>query len=162
MWWDGPLFIKTLKEESLKDQKLCENILFNDENSYNNKQFQEEFNNEVFLNSKNLSILSEEKFSIENIINVEHFSNVNKLYRVTAWVFRFVNNSKQKWKKQKLNLENFINSSEIQHVKLTWIRANQYELKQSKNFKDLDNSLSLQKDENNLYRSTSRINKAKY
>ena len=97
MWWEGPSFINNLKESKLRDQNLCENILF-DENS--NKQFAEEFNKEVIVKTQNLSVLSEEKFSIENVINIEQFSDINKLYRVTAWVLRFIGNLKQKCKKK--------------------------------------------------------------
>ena len=46
-------------------------------------------------------------------------------------------------------------------MKLLWIQENQAKLENSDNFNNLKNSLRLQKDSNDIYRSSSRISNAK-
>ena len=45
--------------------------------------------------------------------------------------------------------------------KLLWLKINQRDYISQESFKDLENSLCLKVDENGLYRSTSRLNRAK-
>ena len=56
-----------------------------------------------------------------------------------------------------MNLNRFISTSEIRLVKLLWIEENQPKLENSDNLNNLENSLYLQKDSNDIYRSSSRI-----
>ena len=51
--------------------------------------------------------------------------------------------------------------SEIRLVKLLWIQENQAKLENSENFNNLKHSLHLQKDSNDISRSSSRISNAK-
>ena len=83
------------------------------------------------------------------------------MFRLSAWVLRFVTNLKKKHSGRKLNLNRFISISEIIFVKLLWIQENQAKLENSDNFNNLKNSLRLQKDSNDIYRSSSRISNAK-
>ena len=83
------------------------------------------------------------------------------MFRLSAWVLRFVTNLKKKHSGRKLNLNRFISTSEIIFVKLLWIQENQAKLENSDNFNNLKNSLRLQKDSNDIYRSSSRISHAK-
>ena len=55
----------------------------------------------------------------------------------------------------------YISSSEIRFVKLLWMQENQAKLENSDNFNNLKNSVRLKKDSNDIYRSLSRISKAK-
>ena len=68
---------------------------------------------------------------------------------------------KTKHSGRKLNLNEVINTSEIRFMKLLWIQENQAKLENSDNFNNLKNSLRLQKDSNDIYRSSSRISNAK-
>ena len=77
-------------------------------------------------------------------------------------VLRFVTNLKKKRSIRKLNfLNRFISTSEIRFVKLLWIQDNQAKLENSDNFNNLKYSLHLQKNSNDIYRSSSRISNAK-
>ena len=73
-----------------------------------------------------------------------------KLFRLSAWVLRFVTNLKKKHSGRKLNLNRFISTSEIRFVKLLWIQENQAILENPDNFNNLKSSLRLQKDSNNI------------
>ena len=73
-------------------------------------------------------MISKEVFRIGNVINTEHFSDLIKLFRLSAWVLRFVINLKKKHSGQKLNLNRFNSTSEIRFVKLLWIQENQAKL----------------------------------
>ena len=59
---------------------------------------------------KNLNINFKEVFGIGNIINIEHFRDSIKLFRLSAWVLRFVSNLKKKHSGRKLNLNRFIST----------------------------------------------------
>ena len=72
--------------------------------------------------------ISKEVSSTGKVINIEHFSDLIKLFRLSAWVLRFVINLKKKHSGQKLNLNRFISTSEIRFVKLLWIQENQAKL----------------------------------
>ena len=73
-------------------------------------------------------------------------------------VLRFVTNLKKERSSRKLNfLNRFISTSEIRFVKLLWIQENKAKLENSDNFNNLKYSLHLQKNSNDIYRSSSRI-----
>ena len=76
---------------------------------------------------------------------------------MSAWVLRFITNLKKKRQIEKLNLDKFIESSEINHAKIFWLQANQQTLEEGQNFINLKNTLRLEKDKNELYRAMSRI-----
>ena len=66
---------------------------------------------------------------ISKIIDLCKFSNLRKLYFVTALVLRFVHNSKKKGKGKSLKLT-FIDCDEIQSAQNLWLKMNQRELSQ--------------------------------
>ena len=77
-------------------------------------------------------------------------------------VLGFVTNLKKKHSSRKLNfLNRFISTSEIRFAKLLWIQENKAKLENSDNFNNLKYSLHLQKNSNDIYRSSSRISNAK-
>ena len=48
-----------------------------------------------------------------------------KLFRITAWIFRFVKNLKNKITSQQLLLEPFITSAELRASEIIWLKENQ-------------------------------------
>ena len=48
-----------------------------------------------------------------------------KLFRITAWIFRFVKNLKNKITSQQLLLEPFITSAELRASEIIWSKENQ-------------------------------------
>ena len=102
-----------------------------------------------------------ENYSIAKIIDVNKFNDVLKLFRVTAFVLRFINNVKKKKIKKKIILKSHVTTIEMSEAKLLWLRDNQSQLKQSKNYLEIKNTLNLHEDDNTLIRSYSRLKNAK-
>ena len=84
----------------------------------------DEFNKETLSNTANLVALSKDAYSIEKVVSIKNISDVNKLFPLSAWVLRFIINLKKKCRNEKLNLDQFIQSSEINYVKILWLQAN--------------------------------------
>ena len=63
--------------------------------------------------------------------------------------------------KNGVNEHNYNDTAELHKSKLLWLKVNQRDYTSQESFKDLENSLCLKVDENGLYRSTSRLNRAK-
>ena len=78
-----------------------------------------------------------ENYSIAKNIDVNKFNDVLKLFRVTAFVLRFINNVKKKNKEKIIILKSHVTTIEMNEAKLLWLREIQFELKQGKKiFKD--------------------------
>ena len=152
----GTFLFKRYKRRNVMYKRKSRN-----RNTENDAEFITEFDREIINKSTTLVSISKEVFSIGNFINIEHFSDLIKLFSLSAWVLRSVINLKKKHSGRKLNLNRFISISEIIFVKLLWIQENQAKLENSDNFNNLKNSLRLQKDSNDIYRSSSRISNAK-
>ena len=120
LWWEVPFFLKDINEET-----LCTKENLEIETQKNDAEFITEFGREIINKSTTLVSISKEIFGTGNIINIEHFSDLIKLFRLSAWVLRFVTNLKKKHSGRKLNLNRFISTSEIRFVKLLWIQENQ-------------------------------------
>ena len=117
-------------------------------------------------NKKNLSktadlvVLSKDIHSIEKVIIIKNVSDVNKSFRLPAWVLRFITNLKKKRRNEKLNLDKFIQSSEINYAKILRLQVNQQTLEEVQNFINLKHIIRLEKYKNELYRAMSRIGNA--
>ena len=128
LWWEGPFFLKDINEET-----LCTKENLEIETQKNDAEFISEFGRAIINKSTTLVSISKEVFSIGNI-NIEHFSDLTKLFRLSAWVLRSVINLKKKLSRRKLNLNRFISTTEIRFVKLLRIQENQEKSKNSDNF----------------------------
>ena len=62
---------------------------------------------------------------LSNIINCDHFSNLNSMLRVTAYVLRFVNKIKQRLLRCAENYEerDKLNASNLEQAESLWIRT---------------------------------------
>ena len=101
-----------------------------------------------------------ENYSIAKIIDVNKFNDVLKLFRVTAFVLRFINNVKKKIKKKEIVLKSHFTTIEMSEAKLLWLQDNQSQLKQSKNYLEIKNTLNLHEDDK-LIRSYNRLKNVK-
>ena len=108
----------------------------------------------------NLVALSKDAYSIEKVISIKNAGDVNKFFRLSAWVLRFITNLKKKRRNEKLNLDKFIQSSEINYAKIMWLQENQQTREEGHNFINLKLTLRLEKDKNELYRAMSRTGNA--
>ena len=117
----------------------------------------DKFNKETLSKMTNLVALSKDVYSIEKVISIKNVSDVNKLFRLSSLVLRFITNLRKKRRSERLNLDKFIQSSEINYAKILWLQVNQQTLEEGKNFINSKHTLHLEKDKNDLYRAMSRI-----
>ena len=95
--------------------------------------------------------------NIGKVIDIKRFSDVNKLFRVTGWILRFIFNLERRLTKKSTTPENVLTSSEINNVREIWIKTNQFSLVQNEKFTEWKNALDLFEDENGIIRSTTRL-----
>ncbi|GFQ84343.1 protein pygopus [Trichonephila clavata] len=99
----------------------------------------------------------------ESLLNLENFSNLQKVYNITAWVLRFLNNIE----KRKTKISGELTASEIEKAELYWIKQTQQsifnrEIDSLKREKSIEKdsklySLNLKLDENGLLVVTGRL-----
>ena len=75
--------------------------------------------------------------TVDNIIKACNYSDINRLFRVTAFVVRFVKNLFRKVKGENLKLFNYADANEIYEAKIHWVKANQLLLLKSENYENL-------------------------
>ena len=122
LWWNGPPWIRSNTWPSQPQ------ITSSDES-------QEEELKPV------LHVQSETKVEdgLTEIINPTRYSSKQKLLKVTAWVYRFIESCKQKRKKGCKRLE----IEEIRRAEERWIKEVQKKLKQGKEFKQIQQALNV-------------------
>ncbi len=84
----------------------------------------------------------EVRSSLENVIDLQRFGKLSKLFRVVALVMRFVNNLKAKLQKEPLNLSE-LQPDEIVMAESVLVRAAQAVLRLKSNFGQLVKTLGL-------------------
>ena len=117
-------------------------------NTENIQEKNKSIKNEKIINNKNTKekILSNKKYdgnNLHGIINVERFSSYLKLLRVTAFVLRFINNTKKGVQK----MCGVITSKEIDSMEMLWIKSEQNFIRLDPQFKNLEKQLSLFSDD---------------
>ena len=85
LWCEEHFFLKDINEET-----LCTKENLEIETQKNDAEFITEFGREIINKSTPLVTISKEVFSIRNVINIEHFSNLIKLFCLSVCVLRFV------------------------------------------------------------------------
>ena len=93
---------------------------------------------------KSVVLIASEKVnaSVGNVMNVEAFSSIQHLYRVTAWVKRFVSNLKAK-QRGILVTKGELTRDEIVNAERLWILEVQGKLKEQNNYKVLPKDLQI-------------------
>ena len=103
LWWEGPKWLKKEKEfwpTGLHFEK--------------NEEVDLERKREVAV----LSGMQEKMYLVGSVIDIDKFSNMNKLLRVTSWVLRFVQNAKVKEKERNYAR---ISVVEMQRAERMWV-----------------------------------------
>ena len=69
--WEGPFFLEHINKETLSIKENLET-----ESQKNDTDFITEFRREIVVKSTTLESISKEVFSLGNIVNIEHFSDL--------------------------------------------------------------------------------------
>ena len=144
-WWNGPAFLHQPEEQW---QPAIENNEIDD--------------TELEIKTVTLLVTSDEreKHSIEQLINIDNFSCVQKMYRVTAWTLRYLNNLKLKIKKKTEHLSSVLSTDEVRTAEDLWIKVNQSYLTEELSKKDVKQNLGVIRDEKGIIRCSGRLKHA--
>ena len=114
---------------------------------------------EIKASCRNNALLTAEKdaSSIASIIPVNAYSSCEKLFRVTAYVRRFVRNAKLKKEGVKNLTTGNLTATEIEQAEKAWVKEAQSNLMNQKNFTQLQRDLGLYTDEDEVIRCHGRI-----
>ena len=126
LWWNGPGWLSSPREGWPSTPEGIET----DESTLESKK------------GLVLTLTAKKQFSPENIINVQKYSKINKLYRVTAYVKRFISNIKAK-KRGVQSLKGELSAEEIVGAERVWILAMQDDLKQQDTYVSLSKELQI-------------------
>ncbi|XP_048580427.1 uncharacterized protein LOC116614572 [Nematostella vectensis] len=83
------------------------------------------------------------KQSVASVVDIERYSSLTRLLRVTAWVGRFVNNLRLGLKGETI-VTGALTIDELTSAELLWVKAAQSELRSAKHYKDLVKDLGVQ------------------
>ena len=96
--------------------------------------------------------------NLGNLLQVEKFSDITKLYQVTAYVLGFIRKLKSKvCHAEEKFTAGFITSPEFNDAEILWIKEAQKDLKEIENCKQLEQDLVLFKDQAGLVRSQGKL-----
>ncbi|GFR28152.1 integrase catalytic domain-containing protein [Trichonephila clavata] len=106
LWWHGPPWLKLEPDHwpnhqrDILDSELCSEEL-------------------EYRSSVHVAVTQQR----ESLVDINRFSSLKKLLKVTAWVFRFVNNARIVNK----SMNFYITADEIQNAEYFWLKYVQYE-----------------------------------
>ena len=146
IWFNGPTFL--YNQNSLQFDED-----FND--AMKDPQYVEEIRN----NNVVLTVMKENNCLIGNVIDISKFNDYLKLLRVTGYVLRYVSNLRRKRNNEALVKSKYLSAAEINDAKRAWIKDNQSNLVGEK-YNELKLNLNLQRGEDGLIRSYSRLRNA--
>ena len=126
LWWEGPVWLRG-GEENWPNTLVLKDTM----------QVQDERKKTVVL-----SVVAENNDRVSNVVNVEKFTSLNKLLRVTAWVRRFINNVKEQRKKGELK-KGGLEVVEIKEAEKVWIIDAQRMLEESADFEKVKIQLGI-------------------
>ena len=139
MWWHGPSWLIQPEDLWPRQKSLVPTI----------ETCEEERKVAV------MTITVNEPCGIEKVVEINKYSTLRKLYRVTAWVARFCHNISRRNKNDKregaLSLEERVESEEL------WIKMAQRELRKGENYQQLLSKFGLQEDQKSVIRCKGRL-----
>ena len=143
LWWEGPQF---LTDPSLEWPEFMHN--------------EEDLSESVECERKvtTLAVQAKEIQNVGNVIDINRYSSVLKLLRVTALVIRFVRNLSAKRRGSEKIVGN-LGREELFHAESLWIRSVQESLKQQKNYQQLVRELRVYEDDG-ILRARGRLNRS--
>ena len=107
LWWEGPDWLRECKDNWPQKFPLTESI-----------EVEEEMKKTIVVATTSIV---QSVNTIGQVINIERFSSLGKLLRVSAYVKRFISNLRRKLKKKEINVET-LNAEDIKGAETEWIR----------------------------------------
>ena len=158
-WWNGPMFLSLPEQQwpARPDTSLIEESVLSENKG--------ELKKEAVPFSTNRVSELEEKTSLSECIGLERFSSKKKLFRVTAYVMRFISRLKEKIRNTR-NIQNFPDQSlsveEVEAAELLWkCNSNHQEVQKSiaygDKFSQQELSFGLFLDDKGIYRCRGRL-----
>ena len=102
-----------------------------------------------------MSVKKDQVSSLKAVIDIERYSSLMRLLKVTAWVRRAVNNFRKRLNKNECVTTN-LTAEEINRAEIEWVKVTQCEIKEQDNYKQLVRKLGLV-EEDGILRCTSRL-----
>lgn len=84
-----------------------------------------------------------ETLTVSEIVDIDRYSSLDRVLRVTAWVSRFVRNLRSRIGDDRTSNSSGLGRDELLEAERLWIRAVQIELIEQNNFEQLESQLRL-------------------
>ncbi|XP_065052637.1 uncharacterized protein LOC135681915, partial [Rhopilema esculentum] len=126
LWWEGPLWLSESKG-SVPSNVLVEEPI----------EAKEERKKEVVVMT-----VVEEPIGIEEVIEINKYSKLGKLLRVTAYVQRFISNLKNRLAKKEVNVGR-LEVDDIEKAEMEWIKSAQKTLQSNSDYQKYKNQLGI-------------------
>ena len=151
LWWKGPQFLK-------ESDEMWSNIVeFTSETEEKAEKEMKKSARSV-PNEETVNLVSGKKLcSVNEVIDCEHFSDLHKLFRITAYVKRFIVNLRSRICKNVIALNGSLTVAEVEMAKTLWIKHVQQLIFQDAKFKQMQISLGVYKDDSGVLRCSGRI-----
>ena len=140
LWWNGPPWI-------------------NDQDSWPHLpeiEATEESEVEVRHKSTTAATVEVKPEGLEAVIDLQRYNSQHKVIRITAWIYRFINNAR---KKRNNRVHSSLSTEEIRAAESRWMQHVQAKIKQHESFQQLTQQLNL-KEENGILRCHGRLEHA--
>ena len=139
LWWNGPTWLSEQPSNWPSYFEISKTL-------------------ESFLEEKKsatiLSVKKDQVSSLKAVIDIERYSSLMRLLKVTAWIRRAVNNFRKLLNKNECVTTN-LTVEEINRAEIEWVKVTQCELKEQDNYKQLARKLGLVEDR--ILRCTGRL-----
>ena len=139
LWWHGPMWLKE-REDSWPTVKAIQPTTESSE---------EERKAAV------LAVQVDTPLGLDRVVQIDRYSCIRKLLRVTAWIKRFCFNVQKKTKEERKR--EALTLPELTEVENDWIKVAQNELKRNDNYKQLVGTFGLSEDSNGVLRCKGRL-----
>ena len=101
-------------------------------------------------------LIFEDKNSLGKLINVKKYSDMMKLFRITAYVIRFINNIKSIFQEKDCQ-DSHLTGSEIRDAHNWWIEVNQSHLRRNLEYTGVETQLNCKVDGDGIICSYGRM-----
>ncbi len=132
LWWEGPTWLKEGKDAWPKDFNPNESSEAKDERR----------------KACVMTTVVEEQCRVSNVMDIRRFNSLSKLLRVTAYVRRFLSNTRSKTERRECRKE--LTADEMREAELVWVKDAQMTLKDDAKFKKVEESLNIVEQNNVL------------